>query len=63
MSRRPHSPDPPPPAMPPRRRLAPQSGQDVVDRLHALAESIRRQMGARRQNRARAGQADRPGTP
>lgn len=31
------------------------SGKDFVARIHALAESIRRQLGARRQNRFRPG--------
>ncbi|MCI0753723.1 hypothetical protein [Teichococcus vastitatis] len=55
MSQRPHSPDPPAPAKP-AGGSGTQSGQGVVDRIHALAESIRRQMGMRRQNRARAEQ-------
>ncbi|WP_198383091.1 hypothetical protein [Roseomonas sp. KE2513] len=38
-----------------RRPPADGSGQKVLDRMRALAESIRRQMAARRQNRARPG--------
>ena len=31
------------------------SGRDLLGRVRALAESVRRQLAARRQNRARAG--------
>lgn len=41
----------------------PKPGEGLVERLHALAESIRRQMSARRRNKARAGGPSHPGRP
>ena len=37
------------------RKPADGSGRDLLERMRALSESIRRQMAARRQNRARPG--------